>query len=146
MFTDRIAVDIKVPNQTRYLCLIGHIGENIARTLRHYCGDREKLAYDLNLVLTEAMANAIKHANEGDPAKEVHIEISIAAQRLIIRVFDFGTGFDIDNYVEPRHPLEEGGRGIYLMHSIMDQVSYQPTADGHMLELIKNLHCDTRCD
>ena len=44
MTTDRIAVDIKVPNQTRYLCLIGHIGENIAHTLRHYSGDREKLA------------------------------------------------------------------------------------------------------
>ena len=58
MHTDRLAVDIKVPNQTRYLCLIGHIGENIARTLKHYGGDREKLAYDLNLVLTEAMANA----------------------------------------------------------------------------------------
>ena len=80
MPTDRLAVDIKVPNQTRYLCLIGHIGENIARTLRHYGGDREKLAYDLNLVLTEAMANAIQHANVGDPAKEVHIEISIVCK------------------------------------------------------------------
>ena len=89
MTTDRIAVDIKVPNQTRYLCLIGHIGENIARTLRNYGGDREKLAYDLNLVLTEAMANAILHANEGDPAKDVHIEISIVKQNLFIKVFDF---------------------------------------------------------
>ena len=35
---DRIAVDIKVPNQTRYLCLIGHIGENIAQALKHYGG------------------------------------------------------------------------------------------------------------
>lgn len=145
MLTDRIAVDIKVPNQTRYLSLIGHIGENIARTLRHYGGDREKLAYDLNLVLTEAMANAIKHANEGDPAKEVHIEISIAAQKLIIRVFDFGTGFDIANYVTPRHPLEEDGRGIYLMHTIMDAVSYQPTGEGHVLELVKHLG-DARCE
>lgn len=139
MITDRIAVDIKVPNQTRYLCLIGHIGENIARTLRNYSGDREKLAYDLNLVLTEAMANAIQHANEGDPAKEVHIEISIIDQRLIIRVFDFGQGFDVKRYVEPRHPLEEHGRGIYLMHTIMDEISYRPTAKGHVLELCKNL-------
>jgi serine/threonine-protein kinase RsbW len=139
MITDRIAVDIKVPNQTRYLCLIGHIGENIALTLRNYSGDRKKLAYDLNLVLTEAMANAIKHANEGDPAKEVHIEISIVDQRLIIRVFDFGQGFDVKQYVEPRHPLEEHGRGIYLMHTIMDEISYRPTDSGHVLEMCKNL-------
>lgn len=139
MISDRIAVDIKVPNQTRYLCLIGHIGENIARTLRNYSGDREKLAYDLNLVLTEAMANAIQHANEGDPAKEVHIEISLVDQRLIIRVFDFGEGFDVKKYVSPGPPLQEHGRGIYLMHSIMNEISYRPTASGHVLEMIKNL-------
>ncbi len=139
MITDRIAVDIKVPNQTRYLCLIGHIGENIARTLRHFGGDREKLAYDLNLVLTEAMANAIQHANEGDPTKEVHIEISIAEQRLIIKVFDFGQGFDVDQYIEPRPPLDEHGRGVYIIHTIMDKISYLPTDNGHVLEMVKNL-------
>jgi serine/threonine-protein kinase RsbW len=140
MMTDRITVDIKVPNQTRYLCLIGHIGENIARTLRDYSGDREKLAFDLNLVLTEAMANAIQHANEGDPAKEVHIEISTVSQRLIIKVFDFGPGFDVEQYIKPRHPLEENGRGIYLIHTIMDEISYNSTEDGHVLEMVKNLY------
>lgn len=140
MMTDRIAVDIKVPNQTRYLCLIGHIGENIAQTLRDYGGDRDKLAFDLNLVLTEAMANAIQHANVGDPAKEVHIEISIISRRLIIRVFDFGTGFDVQQYIEPRPPLDEHGRGIYLIHTIMDEISYKPTENGHVLEMVKNLN------
>jgi serine/threonine-protein kinase RsbW len=140
MMTDRIAVDIKVPNQTRYLCLIGHIGENIARTLRDYSGDREKLAFDLNLVLTEAMANAIQHANEDNPAKEVHIEISIVSQRLIIRVFDFGTGFDVHQYIKPSPPLDEHGRGIYLIHTIMDEISYNPTEKGHVLEMVKNLN------
>jgi serine/threonine-protein kinase RsbW len=139
MTTDRIAVDIKVPNQTRYLCLIGHIGENIARTLRHYGGDREKLAYDLNLVLTEAMANAIVHANEGDPAKDVHIEISIVKQNLIIKVFDFGSGFDIEQYIEPSHPLNDHGRGIYLIRTIMDEITYLPTENGHVLEMRKAL-------
>jgi serine/threonine-protein kinase RsbW len=140
MINDRIAVDIKVPNQTRYLCLIGHIGENIARTLSAYGGDREKLAFDLNLVLTEAMANAIQHANEGDPAKEVHIEISIVSQRLFIKVFDFGPGFDVDQYIKPSHPLDEHGRGIYLIHTIMDEISYDPTENGHVLEMVKNLN------
>ncbi len=139
MTKDRIAVDIKVPNQTRYLCLIGHIGENIARTLRDYGGDREKLAYDLNLVLTEAMANAIQHANVDDPTKEVHIEISLVEQRLIIRVFDYGQGFDVNKNIKPKHPLEEHGRGIYLIHTIMDEISYQPTEIGHVLEMVKNL-------
>ena len=139
MNTDRIEVDIKVPNQTRYLCLIGHIGESIALALKHYGGDREKLAYELNLVLTEAMANAIQHANEGDPAKEVHIEIGILERNLTIRVYDHGQGFNILQFAEPGHPLDEHGRGIYLIHSIMDKVIYRPTADGHVLEMSKRL-------
>lgn len=140
MSADRIEVDIKVPNQTRYLCLIGHIGENIALALKHFGGDREKLAYELNLVLTEAMANAIQHANEGDPAREVHIEIGIADRRLTIRVYDHGQGFDIRQFAQPGHPLDEHGRGIYLIHSIMDEVAYRPTADGHVLEMNKVLN------
>ncbi len=139
MHNDRIEVDIKVPNQTRYLCLIGHIGEHIALTLKHYGGDREKLAYELNLVLTEAIANAILHANEGDPEKEVHIEICILDRRLTIRVYDHGQGFDIRKFSKPGHPLEEHGRGIYLIHSIMDEVVYRPLNQGHVLEMFKRL-------
>jgi serine/threonine-protein kinase RsbW len=139
MSTDRVAVDVKVPNQTRYLCLIGHIGENIARALKHYGGDKEKLAYDLNLVLTEAVANAIRHANEGDPSKEVHIEITIADRQLVLRVYDHGQGFDIGQFAAPRHPMEEHGRGIYIIHNVMDEVVYRPTDDGHVLEMTKNL-------
>lgn len=139
MAPDHIDVDIKVPNQTRYLCLIGHIGENVARALKHYSGDREKLAYDLNLVLTEAMANAITHANEGDPSKEVHIEIAIADQQLALRVYDHGQGFDISQFAMPRHPLAEGGRGVYIIQTVMDEVEYRPTGDGHVLEMKKNL-------
>jgi len=90
--------------------------------------------------LTEAMANAIQHANEDNPAKEVHIEISIVSQRLIIRVFDFGTGFDVHQYIEPSPPLDEHGRGIYLIHTIMDEISYNPTEKGHVLEMVKNLN------
>ncbi len=54
-----IELDIKVPNQTKYLSLIGRIGEDIAREIDRFTGDRETLAYQINLVLTEAMTNAI---------------------------------------------------------------------------------------
>lgn len=69
---EKIELDISVPNQTRYLSLIGRIGEEIARTLEHYEGDRDELAYHINLVLTEATTNAIRHGNEGNPDKDVY--------------------------------------------------------------------------
>ena len=138
---EKIEVDIKVPNQTRYLSLIGRIGEDIARTLKRYHGDREELAYHINLVLTEAMTNAIHHANEGDPEKEVHITIAILDKNLSIKVYDEGQGFDVASLSPPDfQSLEEHGRGVYIIRALMDHVSYRRIDGGHVLEMIKSLN------
>jgi serine/threonine-protein kinase RsbW len=138
---DKIKVNIKVPNQTRYLGLIGKIGEDVARALKKYKGDREELAYHINLVLTEAMANAIRHANEGDPEKEVHITITIMGKSLNIKVYDQGQGFDICSLPSPDFKnLDEHGRGVYIIRSLMDRVTYRKVKSGHVLEMIKTLH------
>lgn len=135
---EKIEVDIKVPNQTRYLSLIGRIGEDIARTLKKYHGDREELAYHINLVLTEAMTNAIQHANEGDPDKEVHITITILDRILNIKVYDQGQGFDI-SALPPANQLSDHGRGVYIIRTLMDHVSYRRHNGGNVLEMVKTL-------
>jgi serine/threonine-protein kinase RsbW len=137
---ERLEVDIRVPNQTRYLGLIGKIGEDIARTLKRYQGDREELAYHINLVLTEAMANAIRHANEDNPNKELQITIQIEKQQLHIRVYDQGEGFDFDSVPSPDFKyLDEHGRGVYIIRSLMDSVTYRRDKKGHVLEMFKSL-------
>jgi serine/threonine-protein kinase RsbW len=138
---EKIEVDIRVPNQTRYLSLIGRIGEDIARALKRYKGDREELAYHINLVLTEAMTNAIRHANEGDPKKEVHITIAILDRVLCIKVYDQGQGFDISALPSPDFKsLDDHGRGVYIIRSVMDRVTYQKYNGGHVLEMVKSLN------
>ena len=137
----KIEVDIKVPNQTRYLSLIGKIGEGLAMTLNRYKGDREELAYHLNLVLTEAMTNAIRHANEGDPDKELHITITILEKTLKILVYDEGQGFDINSLPAPDFQnLDEHGRGVYIIRTLMDHVVYRKHGKGHVLEMEKQFH------
>ncbi len=135
-----IEVDIKVPNQTRYLSLIGRIGEDIAKELDRYDGDRETLAYHINLVLTEAMANAIKYANSRSSDKLVHILINISEDDLVIKVFDKGQGFDINSIPSPNfEQLEDRGRGIFLIRSLMDSVNYKKVRNGNVLEMWKKL-------
>ena len=137
----KIQVDIKVPNQTRYLSLIGKIGEDIANELYRYSGDRETLAYHINLVLTEAMANAIRHANASDPDKVVRIVILFSSDELVIQVHDTGQGFDINNIPTPDsgNILDDRGRGISLIRSLMDSVCYRTLTDGNILEMTKKL-------
>ena len=69
MCTSIIQVDVIIPTQTKYLDLIGSIGEHIAKELDDFSGDREALAYHLNLVLTEATVNAIKHRHTDEPGR-----------------------------------------------------------------------------
>src|SRR6266702_1593936 len=104
MHKKKIEVDIKVPNQTRYLSLIGKIGEDIAKELDKFDGDRDTLAYHLNLVLTEAMANAIN---------------TIPAPNF--------------------EQLEDRGRGIFIIKSLMDKVNYRKHGKGNVLEMAKKL-------
>jgi serine/threonine-protein kinase RsbW len=137
-----IALEISIPNQTRYLSLIGRIGEDIAKGLDHYQGDCENLANQINTVLTEALVNAIKHANTADPAKGILVSINISDKELAIRVFDNGEGFDLNRVPSPcfdSDVLEENGRGIFIIRSLMDSVEYKKTNDGNVLEMKKSL-------
>ncbi|MGR8979109.1 MAG: ATP-binding protein [Gammaproteobacteria bacterium] len=135
-----IQVEVVIPTQTKYLHLIGSIGEHIAKELEDFSGDREALAYHLNLVLTEATANAIKHAKDNDPKDTVKIAISIEKNELNIRVYDHGQGFDLEKVPIPDldHP-KEGGMGIYLIRTLMDSVSYTRQKNCNVLEIVKHL-------
>lgn len=98
---NEVELEITVPNQTCYLRLIGRIGEDMARELDRLKGDREALAYHLNMVLTEATSNAIRHANAADPEKKIRINIKITNQEVAIKVFDSGQGFNLYEVPDP---------------------------------------------
>ncbi|MDY0300979.1 MAG: ATP-binding protein [Trichlorobacter sp.] len=142
---NEIDIQIRVPNQTRYLSLIGNIAEDLADHLQEYKGDREALAFHMNLVLTEAMVNAIRHANANDPMEEVVVRITISDNELVILIFDHGQGFDINSIKHPKdidaNLLDEHGRGLFIMRSLMDTVEYRKIENGNVLEMHKKLGC-----
>ena len=133
-----IKVDIAVPNQTRYLSLIGNIAEQIAKQLDTGNEDRDTLAYHLDLALTEAMANAMQHGCPIDAKQSVRVSLSIDDKSVCVRVFDHGQGFDLKAVQTPDFAdLDEHGRGIFLIRSLMDSVEYRMTEDGYALEMRK---------
>jgi serine/threonine-protein kinase RsbW len=140
MNTTDLQVEVVIPTQTKYLDMIGSIGERIARELDQFSGDREALAYHLNLVLTEATSNAIRHSNSSDPKNTVKIVIQFQGDELNIKVFDHGQGFDLDTVPLPDldHP-KEGGLGIFLIKTLMDSVTYSRSEQGNVLEIRKSL-------
>ncbi|MEI6305443.1 MAG: ATP-binding protein [Deltaproteobacteria bacterium] len=139
---NKIDMEIIIPNQTSYLGLVGKIGEDLALHMEGFSGNRFELANNINVVLTEAVTNAIIHANGADPNKKVRIRISISRTQLFIRVYDHGQGFDLDSVPAPSllsGKLEDRGRGIYIIRSLMDSVKFRKVRWGNVLEMKKRL-------
>jgi len=77
--------------------------------------------------LTEAVTNAIKHGNAEDESKNVRIKFLKEADKLAIQVTDEGAGFDYQSLPDPTSPenlLKIGGRGVFLMKQLSDQVNF----------------------
>jgi serine/threonine-protein kinase RsbW len=141
MCTSVIQVDVIIPTQTKYLDLIGSIGEHIAKEINDFSGDREALAYHLNLVLTEATANAIKHSAATAPEDTVRITIHMEENELNIKVYDHGQGFDLETVPLPDFDNpKESGMGIFFIRTLMDSVTYTRQGDCNVLEIIKYLN------
>ena len=138
--SESIFLDIKLPNETGYLRLLGKIGEYLAQSLESYPGDREELAYHINLVLTEAMANVIRHTADAKTNEGLHVTLRVENRKLTIKVYDQGHGFELCDMPEPLPScLAEHGRGIFIIKTLMDRVSYRKYDDGHVLEMEKVL-------
>jgi serine/threonine-protein kinase RsbW len=91
------------------------------------CVTGEELAVEL--ALREALNNAIVHGNRLDPGKLVQVYCRCElGKELSLIVRDQGTGFDPNGIPDPLAPENlqaEHGRGILLMRSQMDDVSFE---------------------
>ena len=95
--------------------------------LSPYCsGEAEEL--DVFIALQEAVANAVFHGCGNDPSKTIHCRVEIDPAELVITIRDPGPGFDPGMATESTEAgtnVSQHGRGICLMRSLMDEVTYR---------------------
>ena len=94
---------------------------------------------DIELALSEALANAVVHGCKCDPSKTVECCLVGDGKRgLVIVVRDPGPGFD-PAVVPPPTAAEniysDHGRGIYLINQLMDEVQFHK--NGTEIRMIK---------
>ena len=76
------------------------------------------------LALVEAANNAVKYANTAARQQSVTIEISAGERDIEARVTDHTAGFDWPAEIKLPADDAEGGRGLYLMKSLTDELFY----------------------
>ncbi|MFP4529236.1 MAG: ATP-binding protein, partial [Candidatus Kapaibacterium sp.] len=95
--------------------------------------------YNMMIAITEAVNNAIVHGNKLDSSKNVLFIADVVDKHVIIEIEDCGCGFDPENIADPRAPenlLKEGGRGVFIIKSLADEVIYMTSESGTKLKLI----------
>jgi len=91
--------------------------------------------------LAEGLTNAIRHAHKNQPlATPIDIALSISVNALDIRIWDHGPPFNFANQLAQSSDAVEvhkaGGRGLQILRSVADQLSYSRTEDNRNCLLI----------
>lgn len=116
--------------------------ENISALRRGVARFAEDLPFtrqeldDIKLAVGEASCNALRY---GCPrgTESVHVTCTRRGRRFSVQISDQGPGFDPDQVpqVSEGH-LAEGGRGIFFMRCLMDEVNFR-FDNGTTVELVK---------
>lgn len=112
------------------------------RWLAGHCraaGFDDEAVWALELAITEAISNVIRHAYGGDPARKVELEVRVDEERLAVSVTDTGRPFDRGHAPSPDFDNPSpGGYGLYLIDELMDEVVRDSSPErGNRLTLVK---------
>ena len=125
---------LELPNDIRS---IEHAVEYVMRHCSTCCDYARRFNLNFRVGLTEALSNAMLYGNASDPEKRVRVEVTIRVEEVAVRVTDQGVGFDPTTVPDPTLPdniSKSGGRGIFLMRSLMDEVRFN--AQGNAVTLV----------
>ncbi len=130
-------------NITLALCLpregpsVG-IARHICRDALVSLGVSDDCVADIELAVTEACTNVLRHAASGSHEYEVQVEID--ERTCQIRVLDAGDNFRVMEEQVPAPVTAETGRGLFLMRAMVDELDldYEPEA-GTVVKLTKEL-------
>jgi serine/threonine-protein kinase RsbW len=134
--TDRYT--LVIPARPEYLLLARLALTGVARLAQ---ADEEALS-DLRLAVTEAAANACRHAY-ADAAGDVTIQLTLSDDhQLEVIVEDDGPGFDSDTVAEWRaEELGEDGMGLAIIRAIAEDVEIgrRESGSGTRLRFTRSL-------
>lgn len=97
---------------------------------------------DIRLAVDEAITNIIKHAYKGDENRTIGITVAFKKDRICIELQDTGSSFNLEKFPEPNiqekiKQKKRGGMGVYLIHSLMDDVSYGRKNQSNKMKMCK---------
>lgn len=143
-FQDGKVIELTLPAEVEFV--------GVARLMISGVANRLGFSYDeiedLKLAVAEACTNSVRHAYEHTVGGTLRIECILLPDRLTIKVIDTGNSFDASqaklaplDTSKDIEELNEGGLGLYLIHTLMDEVEIN-TENGVIVVMTKYVQRD----
>jgi serine/threonine-protein kinase RsbW len=100
-------------------------------------------SYQIEVCVVEAVNNAIKHAYLNERGHEVEVIFTLYTNKLIIDICDVGRVMEHENQpcldFDPTdiNNLPESGMGLFIIDSIMDELTYRTQQGKNILTMTK---------
>lgn len=127
------SINIQIPSLIENIRIIESFIDNV-KDLYNIDDD---IYGNIMIAVTESVNNAIKHGNKEDKNKNVNLSLYLRENLVKFIIEDQGEGFDFTNLNDPTLPEnidKLGGRGIFLMKNLSDEVHF--LNNGRTVELI----------
>jgi serine/threonine-protein kinase RsbW len=120
-------IEVKMPAKPEYVGVIRLTLSGIASRMGYAYEEIE----DLKIAVSEACTNAVQHAYKDNASGEIIVGFGIYENKLEIMIADNGESFNFEETRNKLGPysaasttdqLVEGGLGLYLMETLMDEV------------------------
>ena len=101
-------------------------------------GMPEEKLHALLVAVTEAVNNGMIHGNKNDKTKHVTVTCKLSRHVLTVTIADEGGGFEPDALPNPLHDenlLRAGGRGVFLMKTLMESVTFNKAGNEVTMKL-----------
>ena len=114
--------------------------EKLAADAATLAGFNQEEQDSLAIAVTEMANNAVIHGNKRDLNKKVHVTVEVVDTEVRMTIRDEGKGFNPDtlsNPLDPENLLRESGRGVFIVRSLKDELSYDFSHGGTQVTIIK---------
>ena len=126
------SISIEIPSLSENIRII----ESFIDNARERFSLNDDIYGNIMVSITESVNNAIIHGNGNNKSKNVKISLFLDEGVIKFKIEDEGKGFDYTNLPDPTAPeniAKPGGRGIFLMKNLADEVTFLD--DGRVVEL-----------
>jgi len=119
---------------------------SILSSIHNYVGLNSDQYFDVRIILSELLQNAIKHGNESESNKKIYMKVYLKGKNVLkIIVRDQGGGFnayktlneEMRRQVYDVQDLMECGRGLQIVKSLCDEMNFNRR--GNCITVLKIL-------